>query len=383
MIDSTGCISPHGTLFWTSLQLAVRHPIRLGVTVACLVVVLTPFLVGQAILEGVRAEAFESVDSGPDLFVTGYEYGRNASMPEKLVRHAVAHPSVAAARGRIVGRSYLGETLATVVGLEASPGRPVPAKGEAWLGHSVAGLLNLKVGDELAFADQAEIRLIVTRILPIDAGFATSRLIITSLTDAQTLYRTPGRISDLQVWAKSDLNSAQGLLAIAAHLRGSQVPIRVQTRKMVEDYVDRGFTIKGGSFLALYLVAFAVVIPSLLVTTGFGLSVRRQEIGLLKALGFSVLDVMEMTFIETSIVSALAAGLAFLVAWVWLRLLGGALVASLFVAGLEQGGPVVVPATFGPLPLLTGLGFSFLLLTTGAAFTAYRAAIARPMEALR
>ena len=41
---------------------------------------------------------------------------------------------------------------------------------------------------------------------------------------------------------------------------------------MVELYFKKGFMLKEGVFSALYLVAFALGIPAILVASGFGLS---------------------------------------------------------------------------------------------------------------
>ena len=43
--------------------------------------------------------------------------------------------------------------------------------------------------------------------------------------------------------------------------------------------------LKEGIFSALYIVAFALGIPAILVTSGFGLSERKREIGIMKATG--------------------------------------------------------------------------------------------------
>ena len=377
----TPALSPHRQLFWAAMEAAVRHPLRLWVTVGCLVAVVTPFLVGLAILEGVREEARRSVDEGPDLLVTGYEHGRNASIAADLVARARAIPQVARARGRIVGRCYVDERLLTLVGLEDGE---APAKGEVWLGSSVAAELGLAVGAKLAVADLQQLDLKVTKVLPPESGLASSRIAVCALADAQTLYATPGRISDLQVWTKNDAQiTTDPALMVAFQLRLTGLPLRIQTKKLVRDYVDRGFTLKGGTFLALQVVALAVVIPAILVTSGFGMSTRRREVALMKLVGFSVLDLLEMAAWEVLVLAVLSAGLAFALAWVWLRPLKGALVASFFIAELEQGPLALVPAVFQPMPLGVAFALCLLLLASGVIVTTWRAATASPAEVLR
>ena len=374
-------LSPHRALFWAAMEATVRHPLRLWVTVLCLAAVVTPFLVGLSILEGVREEARRSVDEGPDLLVTGYEHGRNASIAADLVQRARAIPQVREARGRIVGRCYLEERLFTLVGLE---GRDAPAKGELWLGSSVAAELGLAPGAKLTLADQAMLELKVARVLPPEAGLASSRVAVCALADAQALYNTPERISDLQIWTKEDAAvGSEPELMVAFQLRTTGLPLRIQTRKLVRDYVDRGFTLKGGTFLALQVVALAVVIPALLVTSGFGMSTRRREVALMKLVGFSVLDLLEMAAWEVLVLAALSALISFALAWTWIRVGKGALVASFFIAELEQGPLAVVPAVFQPMPVAVAFAACLMLLASGVIVTTWRSANASPAEALR
>ncbi|MBI4863507.1 MAG: FtsX-like permease family protein [Candidatus Riflebacteria bacterium] len=374
----------HWTLLWLALEMAVRHPVRFWATVGCLVAVFTPLLVGMAILEGVRAESIASVDEGPDLLVTGYEYGRNGSVAEALVERCRRLPDVSRARGRIVGRTFLSDRLLTVVGLGRSDGLPVPPEGEAWVGAALAADLKIVAGSYLSLADQGELTLRVGRVLSPRAGLASSRLVMLSLKDAQKLYETPGRVFDLQIWVRpGEDRHARRLLQVAYDLRTTGHPLRIQTKKLVGEYVDRGLSIKGGTFQALYLVALGVLVPALLVTSGFGLSTRRWEIGLMKALGFSVVDVIEMAAVETAAMSVLSTCLSFLLAWCWVRLLEGALVAQLFIAGLEQGSVSEIPARFAPEPVLIVLALAAILLSAGLVYTSYRSATARPVEALR
>jgi ABC-type lipoprotein release transport system permease subunit len=384
MTELPGSIARHWALFWAALEAAVRHPVRFWTTAGCLVAVATPFLAGTAILEGVRAEAAASVEAGPDLLVTGYEYGRSSSLPEELVARCRRMEGVREARGRIVGRSYAGEQVLTVVGLGDGRGEAGPRPGQVWLGAALARDLRVAAGGWLTLADQAELPVQVERLLPAGAGLASARLVVLGLADAQRLFATPGRISDLQLWVEPGAEQHSGrLLHAAFQLRMAAPALRIQTRKLAADYVDRGLTLKGGTFYALYLVALGVLIPALLVTSGFGMSARRREIGLMRALGFSLLDVLEMALHEIAILSTLSSLAAFLLAWLWLRVAGGFLVAPFFIAGLEQGAPLQLPVQFFPLPVLVVFALCWVLLATGVIGTTVRAATAPPMEALR
>jgi len=379
----------HLALLILAIENTVRHPLRLFVTLACLIAVVTPFTVGLAILQGVKHEALQALDAGPDLFITGYEQGRNISMPQAVARHVRTLHQAVRVQGRIVGRTNVGPHLITLVGLDPEGGEPVPSRGNVWLGFSMAQSLQVKEGDTLILEDMSQITLNVDKILQKNAGLAAARMGIVRLSDAQELFATPDRLSDLQIWVNDPLdrqgpagNSEPGL-PIAFQLRLTGIPLRIQTRKLASDYVNRGFGLKGGTFYALFLVAFALVIPALLVTSGFGLSVRRKEIALMKAIGFSVLDILEMAFFEVIYLSMMASTASFAFAWAWIRIFEGAGVAPFFIAGLELGPNIPVPAIFQPLPLFVSIGLSLVLLSTGVMSTTFQAATSDPTEDLR
>ena len=61
-----------------------RHPIRSAVTIAAVLSVLVPYLVGMGLVEGIRQEALVAIGSAdgpgaialPDLYVAGSRFGR-------------------------------------------------------------------------------------------------------------------------------------------------------------------------------------------------------------------------------------------------------------------------------------------------------------------
>ena len=60
----------------TGVAAILLHPLRSLVTVAALVVVLIPYLAGIGLSKGVEREAEASIRFGPDLYVSGQQFGR-------------------------------------------------------------------------------------------------------------------------------------------------------------------------------------------------------------------------------------------------------------------------------------------------------------------
>ena len=187
-----------------------------------------------------------------------------------------------------------------------------------------------------------------------------------------------GFATDIAVYVKPGYEAAvsEGLQRISKFFR-------IQTKGLVKSYIESGFSMKGGVFVALYTIAFAVAIPALLVTSGFGLSERRKEIGILKATGWQTTEVLEMVFFEGIILALTGACLSFLTSYLWIKLFNGFFIAQLFIAGIGNMPPFTVPAMFLPLPLILSVLLSLVLTMAGSIYSSWRAAVVPPAEALR
>jgi ABC-type antimicrobial peptide transport system permease subunit len=103
----------------------------------------------------------------------------------------------------------------------------------------------------------------------------------------------------------------------------------------------------------------------------------------MKATGWQIQDVLELVAIENLILSLTAASLAILLAFFWLKVFNGALVAQFFVAEIDLLPRFQVPSRFLPLPCLFSFFFSIILTMTGSLYSTWRTAIIPPAEAMR
>ena len=181
-----------------------------------------------------------------------------------------------------------------------------------------------------------------------------------NLDDAGKLFALPGYASDFLIYCRPGPGNIQAVRQDVLEILGD-IPYRLQTKAGdVAGYVDKGFRHQQGVFTALFLVAFAVGIPAMLIASGLGLSERRREIGICKAVGWQTTDLMLMVTFEQLLLSVIAACLAVLVSYVWVRAFNGAVVAQFFVGELGSIAPFQVPARFALAPF----GLALLLCCT-------------------
>lgn len=362
------------------------------VVVLCLAAVIFPFITGIAIMEGIKSQAQISVQEGADVYVTEDRYGSNAPISLKYIPAIESLDGVLRVAPRVVGRAYFFDKLVTIAGLQRFPasleiikGRIPTHKGDVLMGEALVRQMGLQIGTSFSLVFNT------SKIFRI-AGIFTSRctiwsalLVCMSFEDAQELFCTPGLATDLLVYTRPGYSDEiAGKLQDKEQLERLKLPyLRVQDKKLVGLYIQKGFNTKGGVFTALYTLAFALGIPALLVASGLGFSERRREIGILKATGWQTQEVLEMAFIENIMLSLLATPVAVLASFVWLKILNGLFIAQFFIAELEIMPHFPVPSRLLPNPCVLGLMVSFLITSVGSIYTTWRTAVVAPSDAIR
>ena len=99
--------------------------------------------------------------------------------------------------------------------------------------------------------------------------------------------------------------------------------------------------------------------------------------------GWQSMEVLEMIFWENTILSMIGACFAFLVAFIWLRLLNGFFISQFFIAEAGLFPDFTVPAKFLPLPLFFSFLFSMMLTMIGSLYNTWRTATIAPAEVIR
>ncbi len=388
----------------TGFTAVLLHPLRSAVTTACVVVLLLPFLVGLALSQGVEEEARDSVKFGADLYVSGDQFGRRVPIPLDSVQQVSEIEGVKQVTPRIVGGIVLGadNVDAVVVGLpiEHFPlevtcveGR-LPRAGnrnELVVGTELAQRLKLHVGDLLPpfyHSSHGDRVSEVVGLFDADAPLWQARLIFTSFDTAAEIFNQQGVATDLLVECRSGYQEsiASALQRNVAFPRGrgdGLVRTRVTSREELQAILPGGIAHRGGIFNLHFVLAFAVGIPVILVTSGLGLSERRREIGILKATGWQTDEVLLRSAVESLVLSLTGACIAILLAFVWLQWLNGYWIASIFLNGIDVSPGIRVPFRMAPVPVLFAFLLSLVLVMTGTLYSSWRASTVAPVEAMR
>ena len=382
-------MNKHLNLFYLAAENLVRHRTKTAVVCLCIIAILTPFLAAIAISEGVRRQSMASVAAGGDLYLTFDEFGRNTAIPLKYLDEVKKIYGVTRVIPRIIGRGYVQDKLAVIVGIDKEnlpksvscvSGRMFEQAGEVVVGIDLARHFKLQPGDQFSMRCQQRKLFNVVGIFSADAGIWSAALIFMPFKDAAELFGKQGVATDFQIYSLPGHNSE-----IASDLYGifQNEPYRVQDKLTVELYFKKGFMLKEGIFSALYVIAFALGIPAILVASGFGLSERKREIGIMKATGWHTLEVLELISFEQLLISVLGATIALLLSITWIKWFNGVCIAQFFIAEAGMLPAFTLPSQFLPLPFFLSFFFSLLLTMVGSIYSSWRASTEPPVASMK
>jgi ABC-type lipoprotein release transport system permease subunit len=265
-----------------------------------------------------------------------------------------------------------------------------PAVGpvhELVLGATLARALGLDVGDVLPpfYRNDAGER-VSTVVGVLDGGPPWRQaLVLTSFESAEHIAGGGGAATDVLVRCRPGYGDtvAQTVGRLSwPSADGAALTLRATPRDHSESTLIDGPVRTHSVFDAHFVLAFAVGIPLLLVTSGVGLAARRREAGLLRALGWSMETLLLRGVAEGALLAVLGAAGSVLLAALWLGPCGGAFVAELYLPGMVDLPGATVPYRLTGAPTLLATGIALVLTLTGGVVSVWRAAAASPAEAM-
>ncbi len=385
--------SKHQALLLNAAHSLLRNPLRSTSILLCLVALLSPFVTAMAISEGVKFQYAHVLREGGDLYVTRDQYGSNAPLELALIERFQGIQGITKVVPRVIGRTYLKGKFVAVLGVPPGflppsirlvTGREPSAKGDILLGQGAADYLKLKVGSRFSLQRSPGQTLQVGGLFHSSFDIWNSDLLIMNFEDASDLFGSRGVATDFMIYTRPGYGQMVDKIIQGHEGRdagGSS--LRVQTRDLIDRYSQRGFNIRAGVFTAFYSLVFALTIPTIAILSGFSQTERKREVGVMKALGWQVREVLEMIALENLILSFLSLPFTLLAAGAWIHLFDGAGIAPFFIAGKNILMPFSIPSRIFSIPFFLGMMMAPILTMTGTLYSTWRTAVVPPVEAMK
>jgi ABC-type lipoprotein release transport system permease subunit len=158
--------------------------------------------------------------------------------------------------------------------------------------------------------------------------------------------------------------------------------VRVVEKREIKKAYENLYNYKGGLFLILYLVAMVTFMLILYQRYSMVYSTERKEIGILRAIGWSIKDILKLKFYETVVVVLVSFVLGVVLAYIYVFILNAPILSQIFLGGANLPNHVEFTPhlEFG----LLGSIFLFYAIPFLAAviIPAWKVAVTSPKEAM-
>lgn len=323
-------LQKHKNLLNYALSCLKRYKLRTIVVFTALVVALIPFSSVSILADSLVREAEISASLAPDVTVQYLKAGRIFFTPIEYAERIEEIEGVARVVPRIwgyvgIGGIGVGTQLYTVVGVELEAEHPgvqlvveegrflEPGRGgEIVIGKLLSQALNIRAGDHVVLISEAveAHTFTVVGIFSTASALYTADLILMSAEDARRFFAIPpGYVTDLLVYLESP-EKLEGVLRRLVVMPN----VRAIPREVLIDAYRYAYGARVGAFSLVWCILLAAIA---LISLNQALVVGHEslfEVGLLKSLGFSTLDIIEIRLIESLILGLLASSSSILVA---------------------------------------------------------------------
>ena len=392
--QSPSMISKHRALLLNAFKCLLRNPARSAIVILSLIALLTPFVTGIAICEGIKCQYKSALEQGGDVYVARDNYGSNAPIELDMIEQIQGIQGVTHVVPRVIGRTYVKGKFLAVLGaapqyfpssIKIIQGTAPKAKGEVLLGRKAAEFAGLEVGTRFSMKRKPAQVFKIVGLFASPCNIWNTDLVLMDFGDASDLFGLDGKATDLSVMTRPGYEEIVDIIVRLSEEeeQSGQPALRVQTRELIDRYSQRGFDIKAGFYTGFYCLVFALGIPSIGVISGFGLSERRREIGVMKSLGWQTQEVLEMVALENLLLSLLSVPFIVLVTAGWIYLLNGAGISKFFIASLDVMIPFSVPSRIFPIPVFLGTLLAIIMTMVGSIYSTWRTSIVPPSEAMK
>jgi ABC-type lipoprotein release transport system permease subunit len=349
--------------------------------------------------EGINQDIDSSLGLSPDILIQGNSAGRTIPINSSLIPIIENVDGVKLVIPRIWGYLSAADNLYLLMGLNfsiypldnpdlgftLSKGRMIEANenhSTCIIGSGVAEASRAQVGSWLLLEDingqPKEFEVI--GIFTLNSKIYSHDLILTDISSAKSFFQLPGGlVTDLSVWTRDEIPDS----AIAFDIDELIDDVRILDKETLGNLLHHSTNERAGFFTIVWtIILLGMILFCFSISSAISLDSRR-EVGLLKTLGYSITDILEIRFIEFTLTGIWASLIGYSLAIVFTFYLGAPILADFMLGWSAIFTPFVVPLkiTYESLIVAFGLGTIPLLIAT--IIPAWNNVIIEPDEILR
>jgi ABC-type lipoprotein release transport system permease subunit len=368
-----------------ALNCVQRYRLRTAVILICLTIAASAFSAVAFMSDGLVKEGALSLKYTPDLTVQGISSGRQTPLSTKYVNNILAAaPGISGIAERIWGYGNVGNTLIVVVGVDvdnlATINQTTSLLGNApvdqrsayplesgqfldpqsnntvVLGKGVAELLGASVGTELSILTESNQmkRYIIVGIFNSESSIYNADMILMNLETARDFFdMSSTEVTDLMVYVSPVDPATKAAIVNVVARQISELPnCRVLTKDLLLSAQEKTYGDRSGFFsIVWYVILISVAIIAFNQTVVVGHE-SKFEVGLLKSLGFSTSDIIQVRLIESLVLGTLAGAIGLTVGILYDVVLGAPILRDFILGWANLYPSFPVPVFISPQTVL-------------------------------
>ncbi len=384
-----------------ALKNLYKYKTRTVVIVLSLTIAITFLSCIAFVKSGLEKEAALSAEFAPDITVQFLQAGRQTFIPMTYENQIKEFPGVKKVNPRVWGYLEEGGNIYTVMGLDIANTTIPPEiqmsiydgrflnpndRNNCVIGVLFAKEFDVTLGDTLQLSPSLQgswHNFTVIGIFTMAVTLYTADLLITDVYSARDFFNiSDDYATDLAVYTESDVLASE-VAEKLDDIQSDEGDIRVLTRKSVRDALITAYGARSGfATLMWYIVLISVILISWNQSTAVAQETKK-EVGLLKALGFSTSNILEIRIIESLILGLLGATIGIFIGIVYDVFLGAPIITEFMIGWASEYPKIAPPIHVDIGTLLFVYIISVFPLIIGTFIPAWRNAATEPMEVLK
>ncbi len=295
-----------------------------------------------------KLEYTKKIQNTPDIIITDTKAMRETLIDENLVSDLLSINGVSLALPRVYGAYYFSkaDTIFKVIGVdefETYPDKSLNAlllkntldENSMLVSKSVAKILKENYYDSyfnFVNADGTLKKVIIDKTFESKNSFREEYLIVMPKCTAKEIFSYPSSmVTDIAVMVANGEEIGFIAKKIETLLPNAKVNIK---EDLLVEYENR-INFKSGFFLTIFIISFFTYFVIIYDKISGLSSEEKREVGILKAIGWRVSDILNAKLYEGLIISLSAYVIGIIIAFIYVYILGAPLLKSIFLNAIS------------------------------------------------
>ena len=367
-----------------------------------LISILIVFLISSVLFisSSIQKEVFQTLDAQSDFVVQKINSGKIVNTPNSWIDDFRDINGIENIQQRVYGQYFFepSNKYFTIVGVdlfEESTNKNISEllkilnisqfldKDSMIIGNGVEKVFKeFHYFDDYSFRlhNREEKKVSIFKSLPVDANIIANDIIIMDISLAKEILNIhEDESSDIVLNVPNELEQSN----IKIELILKHLDIRVIQKDDIRKAYENLYNYKGGIFLILFIIVMITFVLILFQRYTMISSSDKKEIGILRAVGWSIKDVIKLKISETFIIAFISFLIGVIIAYIYVYFLNAPILSNIFLGFGNLENPVSYSANIDFSTITTLFLFFIIPFISAVLIPTWKIAVIEPSESMK